>query len=176
MFPVPSQPPGRNEAFVFRGRLGLGAFGQPHQPMIRIVLLVLSIAGIANACYFTFAYYGKVRGVRWIPAVLCARDGSSCLTVVQTPYARVFGPPNSLFGIIYYLLVAGWALAEPADSEFGWAVILLAMSAVAVILGGYLIYALRSKLHAGCPLCYTAHATNAVLFVILLDVCLRGGC
>ncbi|HLI30141.1 MAG TPA: vitamin K epoxide reductase family protein [Terriglobia bacterium] len=141
--------------------------------MIRGIILILSIAGFANACYFTFAYYGKVRGVRWIPAVLCARDGSSCLTVVQTPYARVLGPPNSLLGIIYYLLVVAWALAEPAGT--GWLILLLAMSASAVVLGGYLIYALRHKLHVDCPLCYAAHAANAALFAILLDVCLRAG-
>ena len=38
-----------------------------------------------------------------------------------------------------------------------------------VILGFYLIYALRRKLHVDCPLCYTAHVINVLLFVLLID-------
>src|SRR5713226_1845446 len=78
--------------------------------ILPFLILLVSVAGLANALYFTFAYYGRVRGARWIPEVLCAREGSSCVTVLQTPYARVFGVPNSLLGIFYYLLLIAWAL------------------------------------------------------------------
>src|SRR5271155_3800489 len=76
--------------------------------MLRFLICALSLAGMANAFYFTFAYYGRIKKARWVPAVLCAREGSSCVTVVQTPYARVFGVPNSLLGIFYYLALIGW--------------------------------------------------------------------
>ena len=68
-------------------------------------ICVLSLAGLADSLYFTFAYYGRIRKARWVPEILCAREGSSCVTVVQTPYARVFGVPNSLLGILYYMAV-----------------------------------------------------------------------
>src|SRR5437870_8366808 len=73
--------------------------------MLSIAIVVLSLIGLWNAFYFTFAYYGRVKKARWVPAALCARERSNCVTVVQTPYARVFGVPNSLLGIIYYLLM-----------------------------------------------------------------------
>lgn len=133
---------------------------------IRAVVAVLALAGLADALYFTFAYYGRIRKARWVPEILCAREGSNCVTVVQTPYARVFGVPNSLLGIVYYLLLILWAVAGPLVSALGWA--LIAASAGTVILGFYLIYSLRRKLYIDCPLCYAAHAINAVLLVLLI--------
>ena len=143
------------------------------------MIVILSLAGLANALYFTFAYYGRIKRARWVPEILCAREGSSCVTVVQTPYARVFGVPNSLLGNIYYVLLIVWAstglVAGPPVVIAGrvaplsiWA--LLAASVVTVVLGFYLIYALRRKLHTHCPLCYLGHAINATLFILLLGV------
>ncbi len=146
--------------------------------MISILTIVLAFAGLINSFYFTFAYYGRVKRARWIPEILCAREGSSCVTVVQTPYARVFGPPNSLLGIVYYALLIVWAVGF----RWRWWVVgfnellvylslkalLLIVSLIAVALGFYLVYALRRKLHTDCPLCYTAHAINLALLVLLL--------
>lgn len=145
--------------------------------ILRILVLLFSLAGLADALYFTFAYYGRVKKARWVPEILCAREGSSCVTVVQTPYARVFGVPNSLLGIVYYLLLIAWALA-PDRIAIYWKDVyvplvsltwmLAAVGCIPVLLGFYLIYALRRKLRVNCPLCYTAHAINLALFVLLL--------
>lgn len=145
--------------------------------ILRGSVLVLSLAGLVDALYFTFAYYGRVRKARWVPEVLCAREGSSCVTVVETPYARLLGVPNSLLGIIYYLLLISWVLA--ADrlhiywdhtyfplAALSW--VPVAVSAATVVLGFYLIDALRRKLHVDCPLCYTAHAINLALLLLLI--------
>jgi len=137
-----------------------------HGMWVRALVAVLALAGLADAFYFTFAYYGRIKKARWVPEILCAREGSSCVTVVQTPYARVFGVPNSLLGIFYYLLVVLWAAALPWISAIGW--VLIAASAGAVMLGSYLIYSLRRKLYIDCPLCYAAHAINTVLLVLLI--------
>jgi uncharacterized membrane protein len=141
--------------------------------------MFLSLAGLTNALYFTFAYYGRIKKARWVPEILCAREGSSCVTVVQTPYARVLGVPNSLLGIIYYVALIAFAATDwPFGSSLGihftYVVfslshfLLIPPSGVTVVLGFYLIYALRRKLHTHCPLCYLGHALNAILFVLLL--------
>ena len=147
--------------------------------ILRAVICVLSLVGLADALYFTFAYYGRIKKARWVPEILCAREGSSCVTVVQTPYARVFGVPNSLLGIVYYLLLIAGAMENWSFGinlyvhftyfvvPFGMALLIL-ISAGTTILGFYLIYALRRKLHVDCPLCYTAHAINAAIFVLLV--------
>ncbi len=149
------------------------------QMLLRALIIVLSLAGLADALYFTFAYYGRIKKARWVPEILCAREGSSCVTVVQTPYARVFGVPNSLLGIIYYHVLIAWA-AKGVSNASSWYIhftyfvispayfLLVLTSATTVVLGFYLVWALRRKLHIDCPLCYTAHAINAALFVLLI--------
>jgi hypothetical protein len=46
-------------------------------------------------------------------------------------------------------------------------VLLLLTSLVTVLLGFYLVLALRRKLFINCPLCYTAHAVNLAIFALL---------
>lgn len=147
--------------------------------LLRVIICVLSLGGLAEALYFTFAYYGRIRQAKWVPEILCAREGSSCITVVQTSYARVFGVPNSLLGIVYYLLLivgarGSWTFGinlcihiTSFVIPLGMAILIL-ISAGTTVLGAYLVYALRRKLHVDCPLCYTAHAINTTLFVLLV--------
>jgi uncharacterized membrane protein len=147
--------------------------------VLRLCIVVLSLAGLADALYFTFAYYGRIRKARWVPEILCAREGSSCVTVVRTPYARVFGAPNSVLGIVYYVLLLLWIGLVPRHliilghvfrpyETLG--LLSLGASLCTVLLGFYLIYALRRILHTHCLLCYTAHAINIALFVLLILV------
>lgn len=147
--------------------------------VISVAIIVLSLVGLWNALYFTFAYYGRVKKARWIPEILCAREGSSCVTVVQTPYARVFGLPNSLFGIFYYSIFIIWVTLgcprtwyflgfQNFPAFFSPFHLLIFAAAFTVILGFYLIYALIAKLHTHCPLCYAGHTINALLLVLLI--------
>jgi uncharacterized membrane protein len=140
---------------------------------------LLSLVGLADASYFTLAYYGRIRNERWVPAVFCPREGSSCLTVVRTPYARVFGVPNSLLGIIYYLLLIAWLMFCPRHITLSGHVLnvfeilglmLLGAGISSVVLGFYLIHALRRILCVHCTLCYAAHAINLILLVLLILV------
>ena len=146
--------------------------------IVRGLVIVLSLGGLADALYFTLAYYGRVKRARWVPEVLCAREGSSCLRAVRTPYGSVFGLPNSLLGGLYYLLLIAWAAGgHSLGLEFRLGMqsysitfgdLLLAAGAVTVALGFYLIYALRRILPTDCPLCYAAHALNLALLVLLI--------
>lgn len=147
--------------------------------VLRLLIVLLSLGGLADALYFTFAYYGRIRKARWVPEIFCAREGSTCVTVVRTPYARVFGVPNSLLGIFYYVLLMVWTVSVPHHLSVSGHVlrpfetlglVLLGASLCTVILGFYLIYALRRILYIDCPLCYAAHAINIALFVLLILV------
>jgi|SRR5208337_2734982 len=147
--------------------------------MLRLFILLLSLGGLADAFYFTLAYYGRIRKARWVPEILCAREGSSCVTVVRTPYARVFGVPNSLLGIVYYVLLVVWVGFVPRHLSISGHVLrlfetlgllLLGASLCTVVLGFYLIYALRRILNTHCLFCYVAHAINIALFALLILV------
>jgi uncharacterized membrane protein len=146
--------------------------------ILRGSVIALSILGLADALYFTFAYYGRVRQSPWVPQVLCAREGSSCVTVVRTPYGSVFGVPNSLLGILYYGLLILWAVAGQSASltvrinmtscMITFTDLLIAAGSMTVALGFYLVFALRRILRIDCPLCYAAHAINLLLLVLLV--------
>ena len=144
--------------------------------VLRVLILILSFAGLLNALYFTLAYYGRVRKARWVPPALCASEGSNCVAVVRTLYARVFGLPNSLLGIAYYLALIGWILtgggrASAAGTALwlhGVRWLLVGASGVAVVLGLYLTHALWRILRVHCLLCYAAHAINLALMALLI--------
>ena len=120
----------------------------------------------------TLAYYGRVMPSRLLPSALCKWEEGTCLTVLRTSYARVFGVPNSLLGILFYLVMlggTGYVETHPAVLHG-----LLAAATSAVLLGAYLITALRVRLRASCPLCYVGHAVNTALLVLVGSLALRG--
>jgi uncharacterized membrane protein len=91
----------------------------------------------------------------------------------------VFGVPNSLLGILYYVAIVlwlWWSANVHGIEEYYYLFLvlrggLLLASAATVVLGFYLVYALRRKLHVDCPLCYTAHVINVLLLILLTGFC-----
>ena len=133
---------------------------------LKIACVILSLAGLINATYFTLEFYGWVEASSLIPGSLCRTDESGCLSVIRTPYACVFGLPNSLLGIGFYLaMMAG--LPFMADA-LALRMTLLAAEVLVFLVGVYLIYVLRVRLRASCPLCYLAHGVNTAILVLML--------
>lgn len=132
-----------------------------------VAIGLLAAVGLAIASYFTaVAYRWTQPDVRWIPS-FCRLEERTCATVVFTPSARVFGPPNSLLGLTFYAaLLAGAAAGWLADPRL-WP-LYLAASLATVGLGAYLSYALLFVLRVPCPLCFASHGINAVICGLLL--------
>ena len=131
------------------------------------VLIGLCLLGFGISSYFTGVAYRWVRpDTRWIPAI-CRMGEQTCATIVFTPRARVFGLPNSVLGQLFYVTLAvvavSGALGDPLV-RLVW----LSVSGVTVLLGLYLTYSLLFVTRVNCMLCFTSHAINLVLFVILL--------
>jgi uncharacterized membrane protein len=133
-----------------------------------IALFFLSIIGLVISSYFTAVAYRWVQAdIRWIPS-FCRMDERTCASIVFTPQARVFALPNSVLGQLFYVaLIAG--------TFFNWitapeliATIYVAASTVTVILGIYLSYALLFINRVACPLCFTSHGINLVIFLVLM--------
>jgi uncharacterized membrane protein len=117
------------------------------------ILLGLAGVGFALSLYFSLAYYGWIEA-HALPPAFCRREERSCLTILQTPYARVFGVPNSVLGLAYYLLVgavAVLALTGTQPPAWLWPVT-FAGAVLAVLLAPYLIWALVAQLKTWCRL------------------------
>ena len=131
------------------------------------ILVGLCVVGFGIASYFTGVAYHWVRpDTRWIPAV-CRMGEQTCATIVFTPRARVFGVPNSVLGQLFYPLLAVVAVTGGLNEPL-IRLVLLGASGVTVLLGAYLTYSLLFVTRVNCVLCFTSHALNVVVFVILL--------
>ena len=124
--------------------------------MIEISIAILSAAGLWLSIYFCGLYYRWFSpDVPWVPKV-CRIGTGECASVVDTPRAKLFGIPNSVFGLgLYsYLILSLWFLPqEPA----------LALIVTAVLRSLYLAYSLLFVTRTPCVLCFASHLIDLVL-------------
>lgn len=134
--------------------------------MVSTAIVLLALVGLAISSYFTAVAYRWIRpDAAWVPRV-CRLDEGTCASVVHTPRARVLGVPNSVLGQLYYLaliagVASGWLWVGP------WRQLALLAAAMTVLLGAYLTYSLLYVTRVPCRLCFTSHALNAVLALVL---------
>ncbi len=86
-------------------------------------------------------------------------------SVVQSPRARVAGVPNALFGLLYYAALL--AVTPFLQRALVWEAALGA-SAIAATFSLYLAYSLLFVTRLPCAYCWTGHAVNWSLFLLLL--------
>ncbi len=135
------------------------------------LLLLLGVIGALDALYFiAVTYRWLAPDSRIIPA-FCRMDEGSCSSIVDTKWARVFGLPNSVYGFVWYLLVAGVAVYAMMGHPLPWCLPLLVASALTVAVSVLLFWSLIWKLKTRCPLCFLGHATNLSIFAVLLWMC-----
>jgi uncharacterized membrane protein len=121
---------------------------------VRWIVLALCAIGL----YVSFVMQGKANRAR--------RGELSEPSVVQTPRATIFGSvPNSLFGIVYYTLLAVSTLFFDVPTV-RLAAVMAAGAAGAVSL--YLAYSLLFVTRMSCVNCWTGHVVNWMLLALLL--------
>ena len=138
---------------------------------VPVSLLALAGLGLLVSTYFTAVTYGWVRpDAPWIPTV-CQMDEGTCARIVDTKYGQAFGAPNSLFGIAWYLGVAGIALLHTFGDEVLPCALLILLAAAVVGFSVYLAWALIQKLEVHCPLCYLSHTLNGAVLIGFVALC-----
>ena len=103
---------------------------------------------------------------RWIPPV-CRLGENACALVVFTPQARVFGPPNAVLGLVFYVVLAAAALEGGLDAP-SIRLAMLGATGATVALGLFLTYSLLFVIRVKCVLCLSSHVVNLALFCIVL--------
>lgn len=134
-------------------------------------LIALAVIGALDALYFVLVDQRKIRpDPRWLPPV-CRMEEDTCMRILDTPYARVFGLTNATYGLVWYVLLAALATWALITGELLLCVGLLVVAAGTVLLAVYLIWALLVKLETICPLCLLGHAVNASILGVLWLAC-----
>jgi len=132
------------------------------------LLILLSVAGLMVSTYFSAVTYRWIRpDARWVP-FFCRMDEQTCASIVLTPQARVFLVPNSVLGQIFYLGIMAGAVFGWIDGPAPLPASYILASALTVILGVYLSYALFFVNRVACALCFTSHGINLMIFVVLV--------
>lgn len=131
----------------------------------RYFAIALVAVGFYISAYFTLVYYGILAASTKLMPNVCRLEERTCQTVLTTKYARVFGVPNSLLGVLYYLavvfvLLAGWTTGPIATAT-------LVVAWFTVALGIFLAYSLFFIIKIPCPLCLTGHSINLILALLL---------
>ncbi|MBI2821213.1 MAG: hypothetical protein HYX74_03215 [Acidobacteria bacterium] len=129
---------------------------------------VLALLGLIISSYFTAIAYRWINPESPYLPGFCRMGETTCARVIFTPRARVFGVPNSLLGQIYYLGLLG-ALASGQLWKGPLFGLVLAASALTVLLGVYLTWSLLFWTKIPCRLCFAGHAINALIFLLLLS-------
>ena len=123
--------------------------------------LLLAAIGFVISVYFSGVYYKWFSPeVFWMPQV-CRLEEKTCLSVLDTPRAKIFGLPNSLLGIFVYAYAA-------LDVFFFPPYLGALLLGAACLRSVYLAYSLLFITKIPCKLCFASHAVNLALFVIYL--------
>ncbi len=143
------------------------------------ISIALAAVGLYIAAYFTLVYYGVLEANTSLMPKVCRLETGTCQTVLSTPFARVFGVPNSLLGVAYYIVVivlvaTGWIhpsrgiFVGNVGLDLGIAVVVVAW--FTVLLGTFLAYSLFFIIKIPCPLCLAAHTINLALAILLTTI------
>ncbi len=140
----------------------------------RLIMGAIAVLGILITSYLA---YLSLTGGQAICPVDPATGTSSCDLVLQSAYAKVFGIPLSLFGLVAYLAMGGAALIPFVVSEesnkkqrnslenLTGRFLLIGGTSMAIF-SGYLMYISFFKLQEACWYCLTSALCSLILFVL----------
>lgn len=134
-------------------------------------VVALAAVGVLIALYFTAVRYRWVRpDTRWVPS-FCRMDEDTCARVVDSDHGHLFGLPNALFGLAWYLVAGGAGVAGLTTGAVPLCPTLVAVAGLTVAVSVYLAWALLFDLRTHCNLCYTSHVLNGALLVLFVAAC-----
>ena len=130
---------------------------RPHHKWLVPALVVLAVAGFADATYLTIEHFANV-----VPP--CTLHG--CETVLTSGYSDIFGIPVALLGALYYfaLLVIYLLYFEVKDVRaLNFA---MHLSVLGFICDLWFIFAQAFIIHAWCQYCLLSAALSTAIFVL----------
>lgn len=142
----------------------------------RLIMGAIAVIGSLITTYLTFV---ALTGGKTACPIDKASGISSCDLVLQSSYAKVFGMPLSLFGLLAYLAMIVFALAPFLVSaeknkqqrnqleKITGRMLLIGGTAMAVF-SGYLMYISFFKLNEACWYCLTSATCSIALFILAI--------
>jgi uncharacterized membrane protein len=123
--------------------------------LIRVALIVVSVAGIAVAGYLTYIHYE--------PAALICTTGGGCETVQHSEYAELVGIPIAIFGLAAWIVALALTLW---NSELA-RTLTAALALGALAFAAYLVVLQLFVIDATCIWCMANDVILIPVFVVL---------
>jgi uncharacterized membrane protein len=124
-----------------------------------VLIWISLLLGAAASAAALWGHYRELPG--WLTGPeICQLEAGGCAILFRTPRAALLGFPNAALGLLLYLLLAaGLALDWPP-------LLLFVMTIPAIAMSAFLAWSLWSR-KLQCRICWTGHAANAALFLLL---------
>jgi len=124
---------------------------------VLVLIVVFAVLGAIDASYLTYMSY------RELPLPCTIFEG--CNEVAGSPYSKVFGVPLSLFGVLFYVLVAAVSAAYLVLRREFLRGLILPLASVGFLLSVYFTYLQAFKIGAFCIYCIFSAAMSTLIFV-----------
>ena len=122
---------------------------------------------LAAAGFFLSLYIHHQKRTQQKLVCLLGRD---CEAVVNSEWGKMFGIPNEVLGMLYYLFITGGTALIFFDIEFSiffsLPVLLLLASGAVMLVSVFLVGVQAFVLKDWCDLCLTSTGINIAIFVI----------
>lgn len=129
----------------------------------RMVLALLALCGVLLAAYLSLHDLGVIGSL--------ACGSGSCELVQTSRWSRLLGIHVAVWGVGYYVLVFGVAMAAVSE-RFGGdprlSLALVGLTGWGVLFSGWLTYVELFRIHAICRWCVGSATIVAVLFALAL--------
>jgi len=137
-------------------------------------ILIAGVIGLLSSADLLIEKIAMLKDPAYVPS--CSINPvMACGSVITTPQASVFGPPNPLFGLVGFcvVIVTGvLALAKVPLPRWYW-IGLTAGTGLAVVFVHWLKYETLYDIGALCPYCMVVWAVTIPLFAVLAPIALR---
>lgn len=142
----------------------------------RLIMGAIAVIGSLITAYLTYVSFS---GAEALCLAGSEAGGSNCDLVLQSAYAKIFGIPLSLFGLLAYLAMAVFALSPYLVSEesnkkqrnfldtLTGRFLLIGGTSMAVF-SGYLMYIAFFRLQETCLYCIASATCSLLLFILAI--------
>jgi uncharacterized membrane protein len=137
-------------------------------------ILIAGVVGLLASATLLVEKIEMLKDPKFVPS--CSINPVlACGSVIVTPQASVFGPPNPLFGLIAFsvVVVTGvLAVAKVALPRWYW-VGLMTGTGLGVAFVHWLAFESLYEIGALCPYCMVVWSVTIPLFVVVASIALR---
>jgi uncharacterized membrane protein len=134
--------------------------------LIPAIIGLLALIGLADSAYLALAHYGVVSPASIEGSGVCQLAARSCVSVILSPDATLFGIPHALLGAGYFAVLLGAAMTRLIIGRWFAPWEMLGFLIVGLAFSAYLTQELVLRMHVPCAFCLTAHAINVVVVAL----------